>query len=214
MKTLKRTKEVPKPTLIRLCKMYNLLEELEDRGEKTISSEKIGQRLGVGSHNIRKDISYIGEAGTTGSGYDILKLKDHISRNLGLEQEHNACVIGLGRLGMAIMNDEIPLAQNFKIIAGFDANINRVETVKTPIPVYPMYEIDTIIRLHFIELALITIPCQYIHEIIQRLIGNGIKGIVNLTSMLLNIDDESVYISNIDLVGELRYLSAQFKGHN
>jgi len=213
MKVLHSKKGIPKPTLTRLCKMYSLFEELEESGDITISSKKIGQRLGVGSHNIRKDISYIGEAGTTGSGYDILKLKEQIQTKLGLEQEHNACVIGLGRLGMAIMNEEIPLTQNFKIVAGFDVNINRVETVKTSIPVFPTYEMDAIIPKKAIELALITIPGGYLHEILQRLIKSGIKGIVNLTSMLLNYENENVYISNIDLVGELRYLSAQFNVH-
>src|SRR4030065_2072631 len=91
-----QTGHIPLPALARLCKIYNLLEEMHDKGETSISSDDIGKRLGVGSHNIRKDIGYLDEAGTSGAGYDITKIKAGIEETLGFKKARNACIIGLG----------------------------------------------------------------------------------------------------------------------
>jgi len=203
-------KKIPKPALSRLCKIYNLLEELEVMGDISISSKEIGKRLGVGSHNIRKDFSYIGETGTSGSGYEIIKLKAHLDTVLGLKKERNACIIGLGGLGIVIMNYQKPLFPSFNIVAGFDSNINKLETINISIPVYPTYEITEVIKRDNIELAVITEPDRNIEKISERLYRGGIKGIINFTPVILSSDSDAINIRNIDIVSEFRYLSALF----
>lgn len=206
----KKIQQIPSPTLSRLCKIYNLLEEFENDGLSTISSKEIGKRLGVGSHNIRKDFGYLVESGTSGLGYNISKLKELIKNSLGFEREINVCVVGLGKLGTAIINYEMPLAQNFKIVAGFDSNINRVETINTIIPVFPNYEIKDIIISNKIELAVLTVPSNQAHKASNQLIEGGIKGIVNFTPVMLDFSSNDVMISNLDLISEFRFLSAKF----
>jgi redox-sensing transcriptional repressor len=104
MKRVLMIYHIPKPTINRLCKIYSLLEEFEDKAEVTVSSKAIGERMGVGSHSVRKDINYLGEIGTVGSGYEVSRLKAHIGKRLGLNVERKACVVGLGKLGRAIMH--------------------------------------------------------------------------------------------------------------
>lgn len=214
MKSLIRNKilneEIPGPTLSRLCKIYGILEDMEGKGDFSTSSKEIGQRLGVASHNIRKDFSYIGEAGKTGSGYNVKKLKDEINQILGFDRDYNACVVGLERLGTAILNFEMPLTDNFKVVAGFDSNINRLETIKTEVPVFPTYEIEEVISRKKIELAVITVAGPSTYEVSKKLINGGIKGIVNFTPHILNFESNHVFVRNIDLIGEFRYLSALF----
>jgi len=205
-----KIKKIPSPALSRLCKIYSLAEELEDKGEISISSKDIGKRLGVGSHNIRKDVSYIGETGTSGSGYDIKRLKAHIEEVLGLKKERNACIIGLGSLGVVIMNYQKDLLPSLIIVAGFDSNVNKLETIKISIPVYPTYEITEVVKRENIELAVITEPDRNIEKISERLMQGGIKGIINFTPVILNPGPGSVYVRNIDIVSEFRYLSALF----
>ena len=198
---------IPKPTISRLCKIYSLLEELEDKSGITVSSKAIGERIGVGSHSVRKDISYLGEIGNVGSGYEVSKLKTHIGQRLGLNVERKACVVGLGKLGSAIMQHEKLFSGNFKIVAGFDANINLLETIVTDIPVYPTCDIIETVRRNAIELAILTVPGHSAQEIVKRLIEGGIKGIINLSSATLSASmNESVFISNIDMVGEFNCL--------
>lgn len=206
----KRKAFIPLPALSRLCKIYNLLKELEDKGEQSISSKEIGKRLGVGSHNIRKDISFIGETGISGAGYEISKLKSTIEFNLGFNMPRNACIIGLGSLWSVIMNyHNLPLS-NFNIVAGFDSNINKLETLQTTLPVYPTYEIPELIKKLHIDLAVLTEYDKNIEKITERLIDAGIKGIINFTPILLSTENTSVYIRNIDIITEFRFVSALF----
>lgn len=209
MITLKKNKhKIPQPTLMRLCKTYALLEEMQDKGESSLSSREIGNRLGVGSHNIRKDMGFLDQAGTSGAGYDITAIKESIKETLGFNRIRNACVIGLGNLGSLIINNSVMPLPCFSIVAGFDSSINTLETVKTAVPVYPTYEIPSILKQHHIELAIIAEKDLNLNAIIERLIDGGIKVIINFTPLLLNSLDKSVFIKNIDIYSEFRYVSA------
>lgn len=203
-------RSIPDPVLSRLCKLYTLLEEMHEKGDRSISSQDIGLRLGVGSHSIRKDIGYLGETGTSGAGYDIFGLMTSIEETLGFKKERKACLIGLGALGSAIMNDQTLSLQPFNIVAGFDSNINKLETIQLAIPVFPTYEIESIVKREGIVLAVVTEPDRNIKKIAERLIEGGIQGIINFTPVILSSQDNSVYIRNIDIITEFRYLSALF----
>jgi redox-sensing transcriptional repressor len=206
--TKKNKRKIPHPTLMRLCKTYALLDEMHEKGETSISSQEIGNRLGVGSHNIRKDMGFLDQAGISGAGYDIATIKDSIQSTLGFNRIRKACVIGLGNFGSLIINNSVMPLPCFSIVAGFDSSINTLETVKTAVPVYPTYEIPSIVKQHYIELAIIAEKDPNINAIIGRLIEGGIKGIINFTPVQLNSLDTSIEVRNIDIFSEFRYLSA------
>jgi NADH/NAD ratio-sensing transcriptional regulator Rex len=68
------------------------------------------------------------------------------------------------------------------------------------------------VRRNAIELAILTVPGHAVREIVERLIEGGIKGIINLSSVTLSASmNAKVFVSNIDMVGEFRFLSALFK---
>lgn len=207
-KKIKHT--IPEPSLVRLCKMYNLLDEFEEKQGQLLSSRDIGKRLGVGSHNIRKDIGYLKEAGTSGSGYEIIGLRRGIEKTLGFDKIRNACVIGLGGLGSVILSGGYATVPCFTIVAGFDSQINRLETIQTSVPLHPTYEIEEIVAEHVIELAVIAEPDKNIDKITERLIRGGIKGIINFTPVILPAISESVLVRNIDVFSEFRFMSAMF----
>jgi len=187
-----------------------MLVELRNRGETKISSSDIGKRIGVTSHSIRKDLSYLGEIGTIGSGYHVQRLKEEIEIKLGLNIERKACIVGLANISLAILNNKSFVTEGFSIVSGFDSNINRLETIKTDIPVYPTYEMQAVIKREQIELALLTLPGLADDSIVERLIDGGIRGIINFTPVVLSTKHGNVFIRNIDLIDEFRYLSALF----
>ena len=201
---------IPKPTISRLCKIYRMLEDIGKDDQETISSKEIGKRIGAGSHTIRKDIGYLGEKGTSGAGYNASKLRAQIAERFGFDIEKRACIVGLGRLGTAIMNYEKILNQNFRIVAGFDSSINKLETIRTDIPVYPTYEISDVVKRENIKLAVITTPVDAAEKVCRHLIDGGVQGIINFSPKILHPPSDMVHINNIDLVDEFRFLSAQY----
>ncbi len=197
---------IPTPSLERLCAMYHILEALEQNSQKTISSIELGKRLGINSNSVRKDISFLGEIGNCRAGYDVQKLKEHITVHLRINRKRTACVVGLGRLGTAILNYERLSKGDFIIVAGFDTNINKIETIQTHVPLYPANEIPIVVKREKIELAILAVPDFAAEESARRLIEGGIKGIVNFSPAIIKPLGD-VRIRNIDLITEFRILS-------
>ncbi len=203
-----KMKQIPLPTISRLCRLYSLIEEFEVEEKKTVSSTELGERLGVASHNIRKDITYIGETGIVGAGYEISRLRKNLDDTFRLDREVKTCIIGLNDLGTAIINGKNILAENYEIVAGFDSSINRIETIRTEVPVFPSYEIETVIKRMNIDFAIITASGHDAQKSLDRLIDGGIRGIINFSPTFLSSERGDVYIRNIDIIGEFRYLMA------
>ncbi len=172
----------------------------------TASSFRLGEIMGITSHTIRKDISRLGQAGDE-NGYNIGLLKELIKKGLGFDKVRKACIAGLGRLGSAILNSGSFPGQQIRIAAGFDSNINRLETFSTDIPLFPAVKIPDIVRRDAIELGIITVPAASAQLTAERLIEGGVKGILNFAPVVIQNTAPDVFIRNFHVLDELRMLS-------
>ena len=200
--------QLPQSTIARLCLVFRLCEELEQQGAERVSSTQIGRELDVAPHTIRKDFNHLGEIGHTGSGYAVVELRQHLSRALGFEREHRACIVGLGRLGSAILAHETFGASGFTLVAGFDASINRVETLQAQIPLHPAYDIIEVVQREAIRLAVIAVPRVAAQEVADALVAGGVRGIINFAPVVIKPHHGDVAIRNVNVVNEMRILSS------
>ncbi len=185
------------------------MADLEARGVGRVSSSKLGSLLGIAPHNIRKDINILGELGETGAGYDVYRLRTALQEKLGLKHSRRVALVGLGRLGRAVLEHEQLVEKGFDIVVGFDSNMNRLETIRTEIPVHHADEISEVVRKERIPLGIITVPSSAAQETADRLIEGGVTGIVNFSPAVIVSDRPNVTVSNIDLVGRLMVLTAR-----
>jgi redox-sensing transcriptional repressor len=199
---------IPTPTLERICRVYNLLVEVEKGGTHQISSVEIGEMLGVSSASIRKDLSLIGDPGNTGAKYDTRRLREHLEEKLGAAKIRKTCVAGIGKLGSAILDFGLFSMYGFQIVAGFDAHMNTIETKKTSVKLYPAFQIPDVVRQEKIELAFLCVPAQAAQQTADRLIEGGIRGIINFTPAVIKAGNNECFIAQIDVVKEMRMLSA------
>ena len=63
------------------------LSQLISEGETVTSSHELGERLGISSAQIRKDLSHFGEFGKQGTGYKVAHLYDQLRRILKIDRE-------------------------------------------------------------------------------------------------------------------------------
>jgi redox-sensing transcriptional repressor len=196
-------------TVERLCHAFRHLGDLASAGQVRVSSTELGAELGSAPHNIRKDISRLGggEVGNTGAGYDAKTLRDLIGRSLRLDTPATACIVGLGRLGTALLNYEQLAGRGCRIVAAFDADINRLETIQTTVPVFPSYEISDVVKRLGIELAFLAVPAHAAQDVTDRLAEGGIQGILNFTPTAVR-SSPAVVIRNVDIMGEFAVLTA------
>lgn len=198
---------IPLPAVSRLCALYQVLCDMHKEGVRTVSSAVLGERLGVGAHNVRKDVSFLSEAGSIGAGYEVEQLKKRIAAHFGFDRVKRTCVVGLGRLGSAILKQERFSGGEFHIVAGFDSDINLVETIMTGVEVFPAYEITDEVKRLKVEMGILTVPSSAAQESAERLIRGGVKGIINFTPAVIRTEPP-VVVRNVDLTSEFRVLSA------
>ena len=90
--------------ILRLPLYVRALTQLQREGQSVVSSQQLGERLQMTPAQIRKDLSYFGRFGKQGRGYGIAFLLEELRDILGLNGEWRACLVGVGRLGRAIIN--------------------------------------------------------------------------------------------------------------
>jgi redox-sensing transcriptional repressor len=199
--------QMPEPTKERLLHLMRILEK---SGASAVTSSHIEGLTGWSSYTIRKDIAWLGGDYGSSNGYHPAVLVPAIKKALGLDRDRGFCVVGLGRLGSAYLNLEAPAWEEFRLIAGFDTNVNRVEILKSPVPLYPAYKMAEIISRFQIEMALLCVPETAAQGTAEKLAAAGIRGILNFAPLVLTVPPE-IAVRNVYVVDALRSLSIQVK---
>ena len=91
--------KIPEMTVRRLSVYTRCLQQLEEDGVKTVSSQELAERFNFNSAQVRKDLAYFGEFGVRGIGYYVSGLKAELQKILGLDREWQVALVGLGNLG-------------------------------------------------------------------------------------------------------------------
>lgn len=207
--------EIPGPARERLLRLMRILEK---NGERPVTSGQVELMTGWPSHTIRKDISFLGNgdhAAGGSNGYNPAVLIPAIKRALGLDRRRRFCVVGLGRLGSAYLNVQSFEAggqgeEEFELAAGFDTNVNRVEILKSPAPLYPAYKMGEVIRRFSIEIALLCVPPGAAQDSAEKLAAAGIRGIVNFAPVVLRLPPD-LAVRNVYMTDELRELAINIR---
>ena len=155
---MKPANEIPKATARRLPIYYRYLRYLNDAGKTRISSTELSEAVKVDSATIRRDFSYFGALGKRGYGYEVEYLLDFFSKTLNQDILTNVALIGVGKLGQALLNYNFHLSNNVRISAAFDVKPDIVGKIVSGVPVYPMEEMIGQLRIQQIDVAILTVP--------------------------------------------------------
>ncbi len=200
---------IPPFAAARLCALYEVLLDLERQGRENVSSGDLGLVLNLPAYIIRKDISCIGGIGRTRRGYPVLALRERIGRDLGLGTRRKVCIVGLGRLGGALIH--YPFLPEFEIVAGFDKSLNRIELLGTEIDLFPLGRLPEIVRVRGIEIGVVAVPGPAAQEVADLLVGAGVKGILNFAPVRVRVPD-GVAVEHYDLLHALRMIAVRMGG--
>ena len=140
---------IPDIVIGRLPLYLRALTRLKQEGIEVTSSHELGQRLGISSAQIRKDLSHFGGFGKQGTGYQIDFLVDKLQNVLKLDRHWKIAVIGAGNLGSAISHYRGFSDRGFEISWLFDADPDKVGTQVDRFVVRPLSELkDTLTKNH------------------------------------------------------------------
>jgi redox-sensing transcriptional repressor len=197
---------VPEPTLARLSRYLRCLRGLAEQGIKTVSSAQMEAKLGVLSAQIRKDLSYFGEFGKPGIGYEVQHLLDRLTEIMQLDREQRAVIVGAGNLGSALVGYSGFASSAFRIVGIFDSNFSKIGRMLWDLEIQDAERLPEINRELQASIGIIAVPAAAAQHVADLLIASGICAILNFAPIHLNVPDH-VTARNVDFLRELEILS-------
>src|SRR5439155_9214993 len=143
-----KTEKISEFTISRLSVYLRCLNLLAASGVTTTSSQALAHQFQLSSAQIRKDLTYFGEFGVRGVGYNVAELRQQLSKILGLDVIHRIGIVGAGNLGMALANYRGFDPRHFQVAAMFDRDLSRVgDTSRSRVFVYHIKDLKPIVAL-------------------------------------------------------------------
>jgi len=200
-------RDVPEACVGRLSLYVRELSRLGQRGVGFVSSRGLAGQLGVTDAQVRRDLSYFGQFGTSGRGYEVQRLYDRLSAILGVSgRTWNVALAGVGNLGSALLAYRGFEERGFVFRVVVDAHPEKIGRSIQGVSVASTSELARLVRQHRIHIGLIAVPAQEAQAVCDQFVQGGVRAIVNFAPSRLDVP-ASVWLRNVDLAVELESLA-------
>lgn len=206
-------KQTPELTLRRLPRYLHLLIDLKAKGVQEVSSTIIANELGLDPVQVRKDIEYSSIIGKPRMGYYIDELIKALSKFLSWDTVQKAFLAGAGNLGSAMLGYKNFINYGLHIIAAFDKDPNKINTIIYDIPVYDINELTNMAKAKDVEIGIITVRANAAQDVANRMVDGGIKAIWNFAPVHIKVPKE-VIVENAQLSIGLSFLKRKMFERN
>jgi redox-sensing transcriptional repressor len=193
-------------TVRRLSMYLRYLEELDARGRPSASSEELASLSGTTSAQVRKDLSFFGSFGKRGLGYPVHELVVRIREILGLEREWRVAIIGAGKIGVALANYGGFLQRGFHVVGMYDSDPGKIGGSWGASDVRDIARLAVDVETAGIDIAVLAVPATVAQIVVDRVVGSGIKAILNFAPAQLQVPD-GITLKNVNMAMELEGLS-------
>lgn len=200
-----KTRNIPHETIGRLFPYLRVLMCLKKEGEKVASSYRLSELCRINPAIIRKDLSYFGDFGTRGVGYDVDNLINEIRGILNLNTARKVALVGVGNIGRALLSYRNFEFEGFRIVMAFDNNEDKIGGKVNNIIIEDMENLEDRIREENIKLVILAVTEEAAPDIAQRLSNAGIDSILSFAPCQLNKPD-NINVSCVDLSTEMARL--------
>ena len=198
--------EIPRKAIYRLSLYLRCLHRLKVNAIRTVSSDALAAAAGVKPTQLRKDLTYFGQFGTRGLGYDVEQLAKMITDLLGTNSLQPVILAGVGNLGLALLSYRGFEREGFEIVAAFDIDPDRKREKAVSQPIHGIDKLAGFVRERRVRMAIVTVPATVAQEVSNLLVEAGITGILNFAPIVLQVPEE-VMVNNVNLAIELENLS-------
>ncbi|MBN1992183.1 MAG: redox-sensing transcriptional repressor Rex [Anaerolineae bacterium] len=198
--------DVPDIVIGRLPIYLRALTLMQEAGQEITSSHELGEKLGIGSAQIRKDLSHFGEFGKQGTGYEVGYLREQVAKILHVDRDWIVALVGFGDLGQAILHYGGFDRKGFHIEAIFDNDLDKVGQVVEERTIRSLEDLEGVISGQHIQIAILAVPAGAAQEVANKLIEVGIKAILNYAPITLSVPN-NIQVQYIDPVMHLQRMA-------
>jgi redox-sensing transcriptional repressor len=199
-------RRIPEPTVVRLPVYQRALLALSAGGVQTVSSAELAEAAGVNAAKVRKDLSHLGTYGTPGTGYDVNFLLGQVRRELGLDREWQVVIVGMGNLGHALARSQTFSTQNFRAVALFDIDPDKIGEEVAGLPIRHISELQAVVGGISRSIGVIASPASVAQDVCNRLVEAGVAAILNFAPAILTVS-RPLQLRQVDFSVELQVLA-------
>ncbi len=204
--------EIPFATVERIANYLRCLRHLQEMGVKRVSSKELADFTKATPEQVRKDLSYFGRFGKTGTGYSVPLLARKLDGILRKRRVWKVCIIGAGSLGTALANYRVFSEIGYEVVALFDEDPGKVGKTAAGKKIYSIDEFKSRVESMGIDIAILTVPERSLEQVEKLIASSKIRGVMNFVPHTINIKTRrKVAILDIDLAKKMYILSYLIK---
>ena len=200
--------EISDRVVQRLTEYLSILKEVR-KYEDGINSIELSKIMDTTSAQVRKDLSTFGEFGVRGKGYDIDKLIEIIEDILGINKVNDLIVVGYGKMGEMITSNSKVMGKGFRIVGVFDNDPKKIDQeISGNLKIQNVDEVEDFIKKspNKVETAILSVVKGQAQTAAEKLVKNGIKAILNMTTYKLELP-KNIVVVNMDISAKLQELN-------
>ena len=200
------SRKISESAVRRLSLYLRILEDLERKGQNTVSSEEMSGRSATTAAQVRKDLSLFGSFGKRGLGYAVTELAERLKKILGLDRRWRVALVGAGRIGSALVEYGGFAERGYDVVAIFDSDASKVGGKWGGLCVRDISEFEAVSNDESVEMVILAIPVEAVPSVMEHVEKAGIRGILNFAPTKLKVP-LGVAVKDVNMVMELEALS-------
>ncbi len=192
-------KTLPGKTVERLSQYRRALASTLAANRNYVFSHELAAMLHITAVQVRRDLMLIGYGSVMRKGYDVRELISTIGSIIDAPSGLNVAIIGMGNLGRAITGYFRGKRTNMNVVAAFDVDPQKVDKVVAGVRCYNISQMRKLREELDIMVAVLAVPADQAISTASLLVSSGIKGIMNFTTVPLNVPD-AIYLEEFDMI--------------
>ncbi len=198
--------DIPDIVIGRLPVYLRALSLMAGAGQEITSSHELGERLGISSAQIRKDLSHFGEFGKQGTGYRISHLQEQLRRILKVDRQWPVALVGVGDVGQALIRYGGFIDRGFRIVLAFDADPMKIGQPIGELVIQNIATLPEVVHEHNVQIAMLATPAYAAQGVVDLCVKGGIRAILNYAPINLTVPN-GVHVQYIDPVTHLQRMT-------
>ncbi|HEX9796360.1 MAG TPA: redox-sensing transcriptional repressor Rex [Anaerolineales bacterium] len=202
--------KVPDIVVGRLPLYLRALAEMTAEGKEITSSQDLGERLGISSAQIRKDLSQFGEFGKQGTGYSVEYLSTKLKEILHVDRIWPVILVGAGDLGRAVAGYGGFVNRGYRIAAVYDSDPEKIGRLAGKFTILNSTNLEQDIQRNGYRVAMLTVPAAKAQAVTDVLVRAGVRAILCYAPTSVSVPPE-VQVQYIDPVLHLQRMTYYLK---
>ena len=204
-------KSYSKNQLSRYPVYLRVLQHLQKEGVSYVTSKTLSKEVGNSEEQVKKDLAAVSLSnGMPGRGREVISLIDDLETFLGYRESTKAVLIGVGRLGQALLDYPGFRETGLSIVGAFDSDPEKIGSNIGGLKVLPAMDIATLLPPLKAKIAILCVPAAQAQEACEEAVKAGCIGIWNFAPVPLDVRDSAI-AENVNLSSSLAVLKHRMK---